>query len=428
MILSKKRYDKIFHIFLILIALTVFFRKLCTIIIILFVLFSILNYKRLYFKKKDLLFLIIISSPLSLQLLFFWNNNSLFAGLKSLEKLSTLLFFPILIIGNLERVNFLKILKWYTRGSILILILLLFRFIFTSPKFFNTYLEGKDLWEVGYEFTRSFGMHAPALNMHLAFITTSLFYFILNCLNKKNKVISKRLIFNIILLIFGFFLILFVNTRLALVELFLGMIIVFFMTFERSLFKTKNAVILFLSFSLLFFVFLGYVKNNPYMREKYTTVTFAHLDKIGKLDEVENPVSTIYNSFVTRLSIWKTSLELASHNIFFGVGASDSNEELFNYYQKTNQKFLAESKFPPHNQFLDYSIKFGFLGFFVVSLYIFFIGYLGVKSKSPLILSFFIIFLLSNLVDDFLVRFDGIVFSAFWVCVFTSDILRKDLG
>jgi hypothetical protein len=34
------------------------------------------------------------------------------------------------------------------------------------------------------------------------------------------------------------------------------------------------------------------------MKEKYSTVTFAYMDKVGKLDEIENR-NKVFNSFVT---------------------------------------------------------------------------------------------------------------------------------
>jgi hypothetical protein len=33
---------------------------------------------------------------------------------------------------------------------------------------------------------------------------------------------------------------------------------------------------------------LFFIQNNP-LRKKYSTVTFAHMDKVGKLDEIKNP-------------------------------------------------------------------------------------------------------------------------------------------
>jgi hypothetical protein len=39
------------------------------------------------------------------------------------------------------------------------------------------------------------------------------------------------------------------------------------------------------------------------MKEKYSTVTFAYMDKVGKLDEIENPEAKVFNSFVTRVHL-----------------------------------------------------------------------------------------------------------------------------
>jgi O-antigen ligase len=174
---------------------------------------------------------------------------------------------------------------------------------------------------------------------------------------------------------------------------------------------------------ILFF----FVQKDPYMKQKYSSVSFAYMDKVGKLDEIDHPETKVFNSLVTRVSIWKSAWELSLKNLPFGVGASDGKPELNKYYKETNQKFLAKYEFPTHNQFLDFLLKFGILGPLVVMLYIFTIAYLGYDLKNALILSFFLIFFTSNLMDDFLLRFDGIAFSGFWFSVFGSFWLQKRL-
>jgi O-antigen ligase len=168
-----------------------------------------------------------------------------------------------------------------------------------------------------------------------------------------------------------------------------------------------------------------FVQKNPYMREKYASNTFAYMDKVGKLDEIENPEVKVFNSFVTRASIWKSAWELSSEHLLFGVGASDGKPELFKYYKQTNQHFLAKYQFSTHNQFLDYLLKYGIFGPLVVFLYIFTIGFLGVDIKNAIIISFFFLFLVSNLTDDFLIRFDGVAFSGLWFSIFGSYWLQQ---
>ena len=161
------------------------------------------------------------------------------------------------------------------------------------------------------------------------------------------------------------------------------------------------------------------------MVEKYTKVTFGHMDKIGRLDEIKDPQIHVFNSLVTRISIWKSSLELSKNHLLFGFGASDNKKELISYYKKTNQKFLAKYEFPVHNQILDFLLKYGIFGVITFFIYIGNIFFLGLKLKNEIVFSFFIIFFISNLTDDFLIRFDGIVFSGLWISIFSCMLLKK---
>jgi len=66
--------------------------------------------------------------------------------------------------------------------------------------------------------------------------------------------------------------------------------------------------VLMISLGTIFYV---YLQKNTYMKEKYLKVTFAHMNKVGRLDEIKNPEVEVYNSFVTRASIWKSAWELS---------------------------------------------------------------------------------------------------------------------
>ncbi|MFD0834734.1 O-antigen ligase family protein [Mariniflexile aquimaris] len=380
---------------------------------IIFVLFCTLFYKKLYFTKKTSILVLCIASPFLLELLFFWNNDSLIAGLKSAEKTVSLLLLPICIIGNKDRINFQMVLRTYVYVSVLLVLFLFIRFMVISPKFFDVYLKGMELWEVGYEFANSFGMHGPALNMHLAFITCCSFWFVFEAL--KNK---KAVFLNIFFVLLSFFFVLFVNTRLALLNVILGVVVIFIYDIMKR-YNIQKVILLFITCAFISAgIMYFYIQKNPYMKEKYAVVTLAHIDKIGDLDSLENPEAKVSNSLVTRLSIWKSALELSKKHLLFGVGSSNGKQVLFDYYEKTNQKFLFKYRYPVHNQYLDFTIKFGILGLLVSFLYMFTLGYLGFTTKNSIIIIFFLIFFLTNFVDDFLIRFDGIVFSGLWSSLF----------
>lgn len=425
MIISEKNFNKTVNGFLALIAIMMIFRKPCTLLIILFAVFNLIFIKKLNYSHRSLVLTLLIGSPLILEIIMFWNNDSLFKGLKSLEKYSSLLVFPLFVLGNYQRIQFLKILRYYCVTTTVIVLFFFLRFILFFPELIQKYINGNDLWEMGYSFANSIGIHAPALNMHLAFVSISCLFFVFEAFRLQGKWLLKM--GYSIVFILSFFLVLFVNTRMALFNALIGFLFVFLAEVMRnySLKKVlRNTAILIITLSTVLFIF---VKNNPYMKEKYSSVTFAYMDKIGKLDEIEHPEAKVFNALVTRVSIWKSGWELAEKNLPFGVGASDGKPELVKYYKQTHQQFLAKYEFPTHNQFLDFLIKFGILGPLAVLLYIFAIGYLGFDLKNPVVFSFFLLFFTSNLTDDFLLRFDGIAFSGLWISIFGSYWLQQKL-
>lgn len=421
--LSEKNFNKIFHVFLCLIAVAMIFRKPCSLLIILFAVFNLVFIRKLKFTKTSLILMACIASPILLELLFFWNNDSFTKGLKAIEKSTSLLLFPIFIIGNYQRINFLRITQIYSIATTILMLLLFIRFNVVYPELMNKYLNGIDLWEMGYQFADSIGIHAPALNMHLAFVSVCALFFVFYSIKNQEKRSFK--IIRLIVFLLSFFFVLFVNTRIALVNVLAGFAIVFFLEFKSKINVKKTAIISAIALILLGSILFFFVQKNPYMKEKYSKTTFAYMDKVGKLDEIDHPEIKVFNSFVTRLSIWKSAWELSEKNLPFGVGASDGKPELVKYYKETNQHFLAKYEFPTHNQFLDFLLKFGILGPLVVILYIFTIGYLGYSLKNAIILSFFMIFFTSNLTDDFLLRFDGIAFSGLWFSIFASYWLQQ---
>ncbi len=423
MTISEKYFNKIFSFFLVAIACTLIFRKPCTWLIFAFAIFNILYFKKTQWSKKALILSGTIASPFLLELVLFWNNDSLAQGFKSIEKTTALVLFPLFILGNYQRISFLKLLRYYVNGTTLVMIVFTLRFVFVFPEYVTKYWHGVHLWEMGYVFANSIGIHAPALNMHLAFVSIAALYLLLQSWQMRK---DKRLVFlTFIVFAFSFFNVLLVNTRMALFNVLVGYLFVVFSFFLAHFNLKKMMLYSVVIGGVVVGIFMLFVQKNPYMKEKYSSVTFAYMDKVGKLDEIANPEIKVFNSLVTRVSIWKSAWELSLQHLPFGVGASDGKPELVKYFKQTHQHFLAKYAFPTHNQFLDFLLKFGVAGPLVVLLYIGAIGYLGIDIKNALIFSFFFLFFTSNLTDDFLLRFDGITFSGFWFSIFGSLWLQQ---
>ncbi len=427
--IEPKTYSQIYEYVLGVLASILVFRQVATIAIILFVIFNIVFFSRLRLTKKKWISIGIISIPLLLDLLFLFNNESILEGIKNGEKHLTTLLFPLLIIGQNWRISLQKVLRIYSFLFTAILSLSLIRHIVLFAEKFEKYLTGFEVWRMGYQFAQSMDLHAPALNMHVAFLVVVNFYLLLSGSLKKQKwgpILSRLLLFVISLII-----LLIINTRLAVLNTCLGILLILAIYFTNAISRKKLVAISISAIVIIGLLTFTFVKIFPYTIKKYTDVTFSNMDKIGQLDDIENPEAEIYSSLVTRISIWLTAWETAKEHPFIGVGAADSRRVLIQAYRDTDQQFLAKYEFPVHNQYLDYFLKFGILGLIGCLVYIFHILWIGWKSRSAVAIFFFVLFLTSNITDDFLIRFDGITFSALWISVFSgiywNSNARKDL-
>lgn len=418
-----KLKKNVFLASIILIAVTIIFRKVATILIIISLIFFLI-YNRYLLKenyKKFSKYIMIVCIPIILEIIFFWNNDNFYEGYKSLEKNLTTLIFPFLLILNYKNIQPKKILNYYSVITIIILIISLFLFIVFRNDYFHKYMDGIHLWQMGYEFSNFIGIHAPALNMYISFISIYFFYIFLKEYS-FNK-LSKKAITFFVFLIISFLFLLIVNTRIALLTFLINIIVVFF-SFQMKI-QTKLSIF-FMSLFLLISLSYFFVQKFPFVIEKYTTQVVGNLDKIGNLDMIENPESKVYSSLVTRLSIWKSSYELGKDNFWIGVGSSDAKKELTNYYKQTNQQFLKKFGFITHNQFLNYFLKYGVLGLIGCFIYLTYPLYIYWRTKNIMILCFFVNFFISNFTDDYLNKFDGIAYSALWYSIFTCYIINNE--
>ena len=149
------------------------------------------------------------------------------------------------------------------------------------------------------------------------------------------------------------------------------------------------------------------------------------MDMIGKLDQIDQPEEKIYNSLVTILTVWSVVFDMSIKKPITGYGSTNCYVLLFKEYKDSNQRFLLKYKFKVHNQFLDYLLKFGYLG--AILLIIFFTNkfIIALKTRSAVFLYFCVLFLAANLFDDLLRIYDGIVFCAFWTSVFIKRYLEQ---
>ncbi len=418
MMISREKFNLINNWLLIVILSTIFFRAFSTILIFVYAIFNLVHYKYLSYDKKIIPFFLILAIPFLLEIGFLWNNLDSPNIFKPLEKVLSFFIFPLFIMLNYKGYKLYYITDYYRKISTFLIVILMIRFCIIAPGYVNKYINGIHLWEMGYVFTDSFGNHAPAVNMHIAFVVVLNLFFML-----KNY--PKIKLYNLVLLIASVISLFIINTRLSLGSCILCCLIVV-ISFAYRKYKVRSIYFIGVFTIVTSFTLVIAFISNPYMKEKYSKVTFANMDKIGKLDEVENPDEVLHNALVTRVSIWKSTIELGHNTLWTGVGSAKAKQELFKYFEKTNQKFLAKYDFPVHNQFLDYFLRFGIMGIVTLLVYFFILFKFSFTSNNIIGFCFVMNFFLSNLFDDFLIRFDGIVFSAIWFSLIVKFSLLKD--
>ena len=70
--ISEKTFDKVFNLFLFLIAITLIFRKLCTVFLIIFIVFNLLFLKKIKISKSQLPIMLVNSSSIFDGIVVFW--------------------------------------------------------------------------------------------------------------------------------------------------------------------------------------------------------------------------------------------------------------------------------------------------------------------------------------------------------------------
>lgn len=425
--MALNKYNNFYIWYLSVLSVAIPFRKVATplligaIILALPFIFSSRSRSRL--TKMSVWACLIIASPFLLDLLFFWNNDSLLEAVKHGEKRASLLVLPIIFFTIRERLSLNRILRRYAIIFPVVLTGLFVRYLILFPENVQKYLKGVHLWEVGYDFANSTSVHAPALNMHIAFLCMVATYFLVEELFQNRRVM--RIVIWAFSFITSFFFLIYVNTRLAVIMGVVGILLVLVWKTVSILGLKKSLLYAGVLFVVLTGAFFAFAKVNTFVFKKYSTMTFAHMDKVNQLDDFENPEGKVYGALVTRVSIWNTALAVAKDNLPWGTGAADGKDELIDEYRATDQQFLLRHEFPTHNQYIDFLMKFGVLGLLVVVVFHLNILLVGWRSNQVLAVCFFLLFACANLTDDFLIRFDGIVFSSFWVSLFTAHFLKQ---
>lgn len=120
-------------------------------------------------------------------------------------------------------------------------------------------------------------------------------------------------------------------------------------------------------------------------------------------------------SIPMRIEFWKASRALIARHPVFGAGTGDMPATFYNYYNETHSQLSEQWRtLHAHNQFLSFTVQFGFFG---LLLFVFSLIYPGREQKrfrNYFYLVFFFIVMVSFLNEDTIETQQGVTFYAFF--------------
>jgi len=237
----------------------------------------------------------------------------------------------------------------------------------------------------------------------------------------KNKNI-KILIYFIIAFLFVFNFLL--ASRISILSLYIisGFLLI------KYLLQKKNIILnigIGISFLLLLLAMFSLFPKTVKRFKSVTNSEFSFTNK-NPINHFNGNISNNnWNGLNTRLAIWTCALEEIEERPVLGSGTGDFLDDLHNRFKTNKFYFGLESKYGTHNQFLQFLLMFGIIGFLFLLIFMLYPLFLALKHKNTLYSIFIILFLFAMLTEDVFSRNQGVILFSFFSGLFGFNYKRK---
>jgi hypothetical protein len=147
--------------------------------------------------------------------------------------------------------------------------------------------------------------------------------------------------------------------------------------------------------------------------------TIWELDTYFRTDDPNN------QSVSQRIEYVKASLLLIGKNPLFGVGTGNWKIKYGEAYREMNSKLIPENQGPSHNQYLNYLVKFGIVGFLFIFSVLLIPVFREGHRRNPVFWMFLISIAIANFGDANLETHMGLSFFCFFYCLFLWNSPRE---
>lgn len=383
--------EKIFYLILVILPFLYFFsRELTTISIISLCILWMLSIKfnsLIYLIKNNIFIILLCGLYLIFALSTIYSKN-LKEAVSHLEIKASLFIFPLILgtlkIHNKKVIDYIFIsfsIGWLIK-FLISLINAIVNFYFIQNKSFVNFFSETHYFII--EFHRQLNFHYVYFS--IAFIIVYVYF---------SEIFIKKLqlLFYFIFILFGSIIVLFIQSRVA--------IIIFFIITEIYIvrffhLRFKNSLKLILSLSIYHTFLIG--------------IFFFTLHKTELLSRFFN------NSMFDRSNIIILAFKSLKNNfnLFFGDGIGDSQQRLYNIYLKYQFLEYYNNKYNAHNQYLEIFLSNGLIGLFYFLFILIYPLYLALKNKKTIYILFSITFLIAFLTESWLNTNKGVVLYSFF--------------
>jgi O-antigen ligase len=230
----------------------------------------------------------------------------------------------------------------------------------------------------------------------------------------------KSYYLNAIFVILATIVLLFLNARII---LFLFVILNMIYLIRYFYLKTQRILKAFLLSMGVFFalgVLLFTITKNTYAYQRVFSKT---------LWEFSRGIDTIYNSKNSeepRMARWYAALNVIKKKPVLGYGVFKETETLMLEYDALNMKSSYVNRYNAHNQFLGFAIEGGFFSALALLFFICVNLFISIKYKDLVFFLFVLSVFSICLVENYLVRNAGIIFTAFFASIFLFDTSENE--
>jgi hypothetical protein len=129
-----------------------------------------------------------------------------------------------------------------------------------------------------------------------------------------------------------------------------------------------------------------------------------------------------YQSFSQRIEFAKAAILLIKENLWFGVGTGNWKAEFKKVYRVNNPKLKEKLYASSHNQYLNYMVKFGVVGFLLI---LFFLIYPVIKTRTytdTLFIVFLVFMFFANFADS---NFESHMGSSFFLFFYSLFLIQN---